>query len=64
MAAGAGFNEVRVFDYETGNVLCVVSQLPKAILCMSKANTSTDFCFGSADSKIRIMQQRKLKAEE
>jgi hypothetical protein len=28
---------------------------------MSKANTSTDFAFGSADSKIRIMQQRKVK---
>ena len=64
MAAGAGANEVRIFDYTSGNVLCVVSSLPKAILCMSKANTTTDFCFGGADSKIRIMQQRKVKESE
>lgn len=25
MAAGAGANEMRIFDYESGNVLCVVS---------------------------------------
>ena len=56
MAAGAGGNQVRLFDYETGNVLCIVSDMPKPILCMTKANTSSDFAFGSVDSKIRIMQ--------
>lgn len=60
MAAGAGSNQVRLFDYETGNVLCVISELQKAVLCMGKANTSTDFAFGSSDAKIRIMQQRIL----
>jgi WD40 repeat protein len=55
LAAGAGANQVRVFDYDTGNVLCVVSHLPKAILCMGLANQSNDFAFGSIDSKIRIM---------
>jgi len=55
MAAGAGANQVRLFDYDTGNVVCVVSDLPKAILCMTKANSSNDFAFGSADSKVRIM---------
>lgn len=57
MAAGAGANQVRLFDFQTGNVLCVISDMPRAILCMTKANTSSDFAFGSADSKIRIMQQ-------
>jgi WD40 repeat protein len=61
MAAGAGANQVRLFDYETGNVLCVISDLPKAILTLTKANTSNDFAFGSVDSKIRIMTQRNLK---
>ena len=56
MAAGAGGNQVRLFDYETGNVLCIVSDMPRPILCMAKANTTTDFAFGSVDSKIRIMQ--------
>ena len=62
MAAGAGANQVRLYDYATGNVLCVIQDLPKAVLTMAKANTSTDFAFGSADSKIRIMQQRRIKA--
>merc|ERR1712146_341820 len=45
MAAGAGGNQVRLFDYETGNVLCIVSDMPRPILCMAKANTTTDFAF-------------------
>ena len=60
MAAGAGANQVRLFDYDTGAVLCVISDLPKAILCMTKANTSNDFAFGSVDSKVRIIGQRQL----
>ena len=61
MAAGAGANQVRLYDYTTGNVLCIISDLPKPVLCMTKANTSTDFAFGSADSKIRVMGQRKIE---
>ena len=57
MAAGAGANQVRLFDYATGNVVCVVSDMPRAILCMGLANNSSDFAFGSADSKIRLMAQ-------
>ena len=56
MAAGAGANQVRVFDYDTGNVLSCISDMPKPILCMTKANTSTDFVFGSVDSKLRIIK--------
>ena len=59
MAAGAGANQVRLFDYATGAVLCMISDMPRPILCMTKANTSTDFAFGSVDSKLRIMQMRK-----
>lgn len=61
MAAGAGGNQVRMFDYETGNVISIISDMPKPILCMAKANTTSDFAFGSVDSKIRIMQQRTKK---
>lgn len=60
MAAGAGANQVRLFDFETGNVLCCISDLPKAVLCMTKCYTSQDFAFGSADSKVRIMSMRKI----
>ena len=59
MAGGAGANQVRLFDYATGAVLCMISDMPRPILCMTKANTSTDFAFGSVDSKLRIMQMRK-----
>lgn len=61
MAAGAGANQVRLFDYTTGNILCVISDLPKAVLCMTKANTTSDFAFGSVDSKIRIMTAKKAE---
>lgn len=56
MAAGAGANQMRVFDFDTGNVLSVISDMPKPILCMAKANNSTDFVFGSVDSKLRIIK--------
>lgn len=55
-AAGAGANQVRVFDYDSGNVLSIISDMPKPILCMTKANTTTDFVFGSVDSKLRIIK--------
>lgn len=57
MAAGAGSNQVRLFDFATGNIICVVSDMPKAILCLGLANNSSDFAFGSVDSKIRMMVQ-------
>ena len=55
IAAGAGGNQCRLFDYESGNVLCVISDISKAIISLCCANTSNDFAFGSVDSKIRIM---------
>jgi len=61
MAAGAGANQVRLFDYRTRELLCTVSQMRKPVLCLTQANTCSDFCFGSADSRLRIMQMRKLK---
>lgn len=60
MAGGAGANQVRLFDYDTGSVLCVISDLPKAIICMAKANTSNEFCFGSVDSKTRFISQKDV----
>lgn len=59
MAAGAGANQVRLYDYESGAVLAIISDMPRPILCMAKANNSSDFAFGSVDSKIRMMQTRK-----
>lgn len=64
MAAGAGCNQVRHFDYETGEVLAVISDVPKAVLCMAKANTSADFAYGSADHKIRLMETKRVNLEE
>ena len=54
LAGGAGTNQVRCFDYETGHVLSVISDLPRAVLGLCNANHSNDFAFGSADSKMRI----------
>jgi len=53
-AGGAGKNEMRVFDWETGNIVAMVSNIPKSILCGETGNQSNVFAFGSADSKVRI----------
>ena len=55
MAGGAGANQVRLFDFDTGNVLCIISDMSRAVLSLTNANTSNDFCFGSCDSRLRIM---------
>jgi len=53
-AGGAGKNEMRVFDFETGNIVALVGNLPKSILCGALSNHSNSFAFGSADSRVRI----------
>jgi len=64
MAGGAGANQVRCYDYETGNVLSVISDLPRAVLGLCNANTTNDFAFGSADSKMRIFSMKTVPAEK
>lgn len=54
MAGGAGRNEFRVFDWQTEQVVAMVNNIPKAILCASVAKQSDKFVFGSADSRIRM----------
>jgi len=53
-AGGAGKNEMRLFDFESGNIVAMIGNLPKSVLCGALANTSNQFAFGSADSRIRI----------
>ena len=53
-AGGAGKNEMRIFDFETGNIVAMIGNLPKSVLCGALANTSNQFAFGSADSRVRI----------
>lgn len=53
-AGGAGRNEMRVFDWQTGNIVGMVGNLPCAIMSGASANTSNIFAFGNADSKVRI----------
>lgn len=40
IAGGAGRNEVRVFDYETGEIVCIVNQLERSVTTMDKAHKS------------------------
>ena len=53
-AGGSGKNEMRIFDYESGNIIALIGNLPKSVLCGALANTSGQFAFGSADSRVRI----------
>lgn len=39
-AGGAGKNEMRLFDFETGKVVAMIGNLPKSVLCGALANTS------------------------
>ena len=61
-AGGAGANQVRCYDYETGNVLAIVRDLPRAVLGICNANTTTGFAFGSVDSRVRIFNMSNVKA--
>ena len=52
-AGGAGKNEMRVFDWNTGNIVALIGNLNKSVLC-GAISKNTKFCFGSADSRVRI----------
>jgi len=53
-AGGAGKNEMRVFDWDSGAIVAMVSNIPKSILCADVGNKSNTFAFGAADSKCRF----------
>jgi WD40 repeat protein len=50
---------MRVFDWESGNIVGRISGLPKAIMCGAVANNSENFMIGSSDSKVRIFDIAK-----
>jgi WD40 repeat protein len=54
-AGGAGKNQVRVFDSESGAIVAIISDIEKSVLTMDTAKNSNLFAFGCADSCIRIM---------
>lgn len=58
-AGGAGKNEMRVYDWESGNIVGMVSNLPACIMSGAQANKSNQFSFGAADSKVRIFDIQK-----
>ena len=39
-AGGAGKNEMRIFDFDTGNIVALISNLPKSVLCGALGNAS------------------------
>mmetsp|Transcript_18985 Transcript_18985/g.18125 ORF Transcript_18985/g.18125 Transcript_18985/m.18125 type:complete len:98 (+) Transcript_18985:917-1210(+) len=54
-AGGAGSNEFRIFDFETGNIVCIVSDMERSIMCMDIAKKSSNLAFGSGDACLRIL---------
>jgi WD40 repeat protein len=56
LAGGAGKNEVRIFDYESGSIVAIISEMERAVLSLDVAKTTNNFAFGSADSCLRIME--------
>ena len=55
LAGGAGANEVRVFDFESGSIVGKISNLERSVLTIDASKNSNIFAFGSADSCLRIM---------
>jgi WD40 repeat protein len=55
LAGGAGKNEVKVFDYTTGDRICTVGGLSNPVLTLEPGNASDKFVWGSTDSCVRIM---------
>jgi len=45
---------MRIFDWDSGNIVARISHIPKSILCGAVANSSDMFMFGSADSNARV----------
>lgn len=53
IAGGCGKqNEVKMFNYKTGDLVAEVLDVEKSVLCMDYANTSESFSFGTVDSKV------------
>ena len=46
---------MRIFDYETGSIVCKISDLERSVLCLDASKTSNHFAFGSGDSCVRVM---------
>ena len=55
IAGGAGSNEVRIFDYNNGNLVGKISNLERSVLTIDTSKTSNLFAFGSSDSCLRVM---------
>ncbi len=55
LAGGAGRNEVRVWDYESGNLMCNISDLEQSILTVDYANHHQRFAFGATDACLRVI---------
>lgn len=60
-AGGAGKNEMRVFDWQTGNIVALIGNLNKSVLC-GAISKGGKFCFGSADSRVRIFDIQSSQA--
>lgn len=54
VAGGAGRDELRGFDWATGDLQWRVSNLPRSILSLDFANNSSDLAIGLMDSSVRI----------
>ena len=46
-ASGAGRNEMRIFDWDSGSIVAMVSNIPRAILCADISHKSNIFAFGA-----------------
>jgi len=55
IAGGAGQNEVRIFDFESGGMVAMISDMERAVLTIDTARNSNGFAFGSSDSLLRVM---------
>lgn len=54
-AGGAGANEMRAFDYHSGNLLFKLTDMDRAIISLDLSYNGKSMVFGSQDATMRIV---------
>lgn len=58
-AAGAGKNQMRVFDTVTGNIVAMISHCPRSILCSDVSHDDDLMAFGDSAARVRVFNIKK-----
>lgn len=52
---GTGKNQVRVFNYDDGQLISAITDLPQSVYCLDYGYSKNNFVFGSGDGALRFV---------